>query len=84
MIIGIVVHSIEQSASARKKLIVRSKKAGVWSPRVPTFIFAGRIHVGFKSAEHTRPELIALINEEVTSKKDSSTQLPQKTTQTGI
>jgi thiol-disulfide isomerase/thioredoxin len=76
----IIVHSIDQSPSAKKELIERSKKAGVWPPGVPTFIFADKVHVGFNSAEHTGPELIALINEEVTSKIGSSTQ----STQTGI
>ncbi|MDX2369192.1 MAG: glutaredoxin domain-containing protein [Colwellia sp.] len=76
----IVVHSIDQNPSAKKELIERSKKAGVWPPGVPTFIFAGRVHVGFNSAEKTGPELIALINEKVTSIKDSSAQ----PTQTGI
>jgi glutaredoxin/cytochrome c biogenesis protein CcdA len=79
----IVMHSIDQSPSARKELIERSKAAGVWPPGVPTFIFSDRVHVGFNSAEKTGPELIALINEEVTSNKDSSTQLTQPT-QTGI
>jgi glutaredoxin/cytochrome c biogenesis protein CcdA len=79
----IVVHSIDQNHSARKELTEHSKKAGVWPPGVPTFIFAGRVHVGFKSAEQTGAKLIALINETVTSQIDSSTQLTQ-TTQTGI
>lgn len=79
----IVVHSVDQSPSAKKELIERSKKAGAWPPGVPTFIFADRIHVGFNSAEETGPQLIALINEDVTSKKDSLTQLT-KPTQTGI
>jgi glutaredoxin len=79
----LVVHSIDQSPSAKQELIERSKKAGVWPPGVPTFIFSNRVHVGFNSAENTGPELIALINEEVTSKKYSSTQLT-KSTQTGI
>lgn len=73
----IVMHSIDHSPSARKELIEHSKKVGVWPPGVPTFIFADKVHVGFNSAEQTGPKLIALINEEVASKKDSSTQTPQ-------
>jgi hypothetical protein len=51
---------------------------GVWPPGVPTFIIAERIHVGFKSAEQTGPELISLISEELVSKSDSSTKSPQR------
>lgn len=72
----IVVHSIDQDHTAREELIARSKKAGIWPPGVPTFMYAGRIHVGFKSAEQTGPVLVALISGEVVSKNDFITKSP--------
>jgi len=73
----IVIHSIDKDSVAQEKLISRSKKARVWPPGVPTFIFADRIHVGFKSAEHTGPELVALISSEVAAEKNTASQQPQ-------
>lgn len=73
----IVVHSIDKNSIAREMLISRSKEAGVWPPGVPTFIFADRIHVGFKSAEDTGPELVALLNRKVSSKINTVIQQPQ-------
>ncbi len=78
--VQIVVRSIDQDTAAREVLMARSKKAGIWPPGVPTFIFSGRMHVGFKSVEQTGPELMALINEELASKADVST----KTSQNGF
>lgn len=76
----IVIYSIDKDSVAREKLITRSKKAGVWPPGVPTFFFADRIHVGFKSAEHTSLELIALISREVAVEKNAA----KEQLQTGI
>jgi glutaredoxin len=75
----IVIHSIDKDSVAREDLISRSKKAGVWPPGVPAFIFADRIHVGFKSAEDTGPELVALFSREVSSKIKRVTPQPQTT-----
>lgn len=72
----IVEHSIDQDLAAREKLIALSKKAGIWPPGVPTFMFAGRIHVGFKSAEQTGPELVSLIRGDVASKNGPLTKSP--------
>jgi glutaredoxin len=72
-----VIHSIDKDSVAKEALITRSKEAGVWPPGVPTFIIADTIHVGFKSASETGPELVALLSREVPSTINTITQPPQ-------
>lgn len=57
----IVYRSLDGDANARGDLVRISMKAGVWPPGVPTFVFRGRVLVGFESAERTGPELAALV-----------------------
>jgi hypothetical protein len=73
----IEIHSIDKNSVAREALFSRSKKAGVWPPGVPTFIFGNKIHVGFKSAEDTGPELVALLSQEVSPQVETVIQQPQ-------
>jgi glutaredoxin len=73
----IVVYSIDKNSIAMETLISRSKKAGVWPPGVPTFIFGDLIHVGFKSAEDTGPELVAMLSRETPSNIKAVTPLPK-------
>jgi glutaredoxin len=57
----IVYRSIDHDATARDDLIRHSRNAGVWPPGVPTFVFEGRILVGFEGPERTGAELAALV-----------------------
>ena len=70
----IVIYSIDKDSVAREMLVTRSKKAGIWPPGVPTFFFADRIHVGFKSVEHTSLELSALLNRKIAVEKNAANQ----------
>jgi hypothetical protein len=39
-----------------------TEQAGFWPPGVPTFVFQGRVLVGFADAEQSGPELAALVD----------------------
>ncbi|MEW6982600.1 glutaredoxin family protein [Colwelliaceae bacterium 6471] len=66
----VAIRSIDQEPSARESLIAHSKVAGIWPPGVPTFIFSGKLHVGFTSAEQTGPQIIALLSDITSSEKN--------------
>lgn len=57
------LHSVDKNPLARDELIKLSKKAGVWPPGVPTFVFQCKLHVGFDSPENSAPDLHRLIGE---------------------
>jgi glutaredoxin len=57
-----VLREVDHDAVARNDLIRYSQSAGIWPPGVPTFVFNDHVLVGFESAEHTGPELAALID----------------------
>jgi hypothetical protein len=59
--IRIVYRSIDHDATARDDLVRHSRNSGIWPPGVPTFVFDGRVLVGFESPERTGPELAALV-----------------------
>ena len=59
----IVLRPVDRDATAREDLIRYSRAAGIWPPRVPSFVIDGRILVGFESAARTGPELAALVNQ---------------------
>ena len=57
----IVYRSVDDDPSAGDDLVRHSRDAGVWPPGVPTFVFDGRVVVGFDSPERTGAELAALV-----------------------
>jgi len=57
-----VLRHVDQDAQARDELSARSRAAGIWPPGVPTFVFDGRVMVGFDDAGHAGRELIELID----------------------
>ncbi|HEY0843836.1 MAG TPA: glutaredoxin domain-containing protein [Noviherbaspirillum sp.] len=59
----VVYRPVDEDPDAREDLIRHSRNAGLWPPGVPTFVFKGRILVGFDSPERTGPELVALVEE---------------------
>lgn len=58
----ITYRSIDNDAGARNELIQHSRNAGIWPPGVPTFVFDGRVIVGFDDAERSGPVLLALVD----------------------
>lgn len=58
----IVYRSIDHDAAARDDLVRLYRNLGIWPPGMPTFVFDGRVVVGFESAERTGPELAALVD----------------------
>lgn len=58
----IVLRSVDHDLGAREDLIRHSRFAGIWPPGVPTFVFEGRILVGFESPQATGPRLALLID----------------------
>jgi len=57
----IVYRSIDGDAAALDDLVRHSRSAGIWPPGVPTFVYDGRVVVGFESSERSGPELAALV-----------------------
>ena len=57
----ITYRSVDSDPSARDELVRLSRAAGIWPPGVPTFVFEGRVLVGFESASRTGPQLAALV-----------------------
>jgi len=58
----IVYRPVDSDAAARDELLRVSEAAGVWPPGVPTFVYAGRVLVGFDDAAGTGPALASLID----------------------
>jgi glutaredoxin len=54
--------AVDADAGARDALVAHSRAAGVWPPGVPTFVFAGRVMVGFDDAEHAGRELVDMLD----------------------
>jgi hypothetical protein len=52
---------VDSDAAAREDLVRLSRESGNWPPGVPTFVFEGRVLVGFENPERTGPELAALV-----------------------
>jgi glutaredoxin len=57
----IVYRPVDSDAAARDELLRTSEAAGVWPPGVPTFVYEGRVLVGFDDAAGTGPALVGLI-----------------------
>ena len=66
----IVYRTLDSDPDALDDLIRHSKEAGSWPPGVPTFVFNGRVMVGFDSAENTGPELAALVEQHTAASTD--------------
>ena len=59
----IVYRTLDSDPAALDDLVRHSREAGSWPPGVPTFVFNGRVMVGFDSPERTGPELAALVEQ---------------------
>jgi glutaredoxin len=69
----IVYRSVDRDAAAREDLVRHSRNSGAWPPGVPTFVFEGRVLVGFESPERTGPELAALVERRSTTSESIET-----------
>jgi glutaredoxin len=58
----IVYRPVDDDTRALDDLVALSRRAGVWPPGVPTFVFDGRVLVGFDDAGHAGAELLALVD----------------------
>jgi glutaredoxin len=56
----IVLRPLGHDPAAKQDLDRYTRSAGLWPPGVPTFVFKGRVVVGFGSAERTGPALLDL------------------------
>lgn len=63
----IVYRSLDNDLAAGNDLVQYSQSAGIWPPGVPTFVFGGKVLVGFENAERTGPELAALVDQQLTN-----------------
>ncbi len=59
----VVYRPVDQDEIARKDLVRISESSGLWPPGVPTFVYRGRVLVGFADAEHSGTELARLVDE---------------------
>lgn len=59
----IVYRSLDHDPTARADLLLRSQKAGIWPPGVPTFVISDKTLVGFDDAERTGAALLTLIDQ---------------------
>lgn len=57
----IVYRPVDEEPAAREALVRRSREAGVWPPGVPTFVYEGRVVVGFGDAANSGPAIRALV-----------------------
>lgn len=58
------IHRVDQDPEARDALVRLSEESGVWPPGVPSFVFAGRLLVGFQSPEASGSALRQLLRQE--------------------
>ncbi|MDD2609859.1 MAG: glutaredoxin family protein [Giesbergeria sp.] len=52
---------VDTDPQAREELVQVSKASGHWPPGVPTFVYQGRVLVGFADAEHSGEALATLL-----------------------
>ncbi len=52
---------VDEDAAARDALVRITEQAGYWPPGVPTFVYRGRVLVGFSDAARSGPELAQLV-----------------------
>jgi len=58
----IMFRAVDREPRAAEELASRSAAAGVWPPGVPTFVFDGRVLIGFDNAQNAGRALIQLID----------------------
>jgi len=71
----IVYRSVDHDPTARDDLIRHFQNAQIWPPGVPTFVFNGKVLVGFDDAKHTGPLLEALVEQTPSSPGKVKTEL---------
>ena len=59
----VVLREVDRDPAARDALVAISEAVGAWPPGVPTFVYGGRVLVGFDDAEHVGAELVRLLDE---------------------
>jgi len=59
----VVYRAVDHDLTAREDLVRHSRNAGMWPPGVPTFVFGGRVLVGFESPERSGPALAELVEQ---------------------
>ena len=59
----VVLREVDRDPAARDALVAISEAVGAWPPGVPTFVYGGRVVVGFDDAEHVGAELLRLLDE---------------------
>ncbi|HNC68129.1 MAG TPA: NrdH-redoxin, partial [Thauera aminoaromatica] len=59
----VVLREVDRDPVARDALVAISEAVGAWPPGVPTFVYGGRVLVGFDDAEHVGAELLRLLDE---------------------
>ena len=59
----VVLREVDRDPAARDALVAISEAVGAWPPGVPTFVYGGRVLVGFDDAEHVGAELLRLLDE---------------------
>ena len=58
----VVYRAVDEDAEARDALVRITEQTGYWPPGVPTFVFQGRVLVGFADTRQSGPELAALVD----------------------
>lgn len=61
--LNIILREVDRDEEARNDLIRYSRKAGAWPSGVPTFVFNGKVLVGFETPAITGPALEALVGQ---------------------
>lgn len=59
--VRIVYRHVDSDDAARQALAGYSQSADIWPPGVPSFVYDGRMLVGFDNAERTGPQLAELV-----------------------
>ncbi len=59
----VVLHAVDEDAAARDALSRLAREGGFWPPGVPTFVYRGRVLVGFSDAAQSGPELARLVDD---------------------
>ncbi|MFC7411269.1 hypothetical protein [Hydrogenophaga atypica] len=67
---------MDTDTAARDDLLRLSEQGGVWPPGVPTFVYQGRLLVGFADAATSGPELDALVAPPQVGGADSASPAP--------
>lgn len=71
----IIYHSVDHDANARDDLLRHARRAGVWPPAVPTFLFQDQVLVGFDHADHMGSLLAGMIDQAADDKETKTNQI---------